>query len=70
MKSCHKTLFSILARAPLKHNCITDCITLSGFNSLPAAYMFETKTRAYVGLAASSHGLCDSAHPLMVPSME
>lgn len=70
MKSSHKTLFSIPARAPLKHNCITDCITLSGFNSLPAAYMFETKTRAYVGLAASSHGLCDSAHPLMVPSME
>lgn len=57
MKSCHKTLFTIPARAPLTHNCITDRITLSGFNSPPAAYMFETKTRAYVGLAASSHGL-------------
>lgn len=69
-KSCHKTLFTICARAPLTHNCITDRITLSGFNSPPAAYMFETKTRAYGGLAASSHSLRDCEHSLMVPSME
>lgn len=52
MKSCHKTLFTIAARAPLTLNCITDYFTLSGFNSPPAAYVFETKRRAYVGLAA------------------
>lgn len=69
-KSCHKTLFTISARAPLTHNCITDRITLSYFNSPPAAYMFETKTRAYGGLAASSHSRSDSAHSLTVLSME
>lgn len=52
MKSCHKTLFTIPARSPLTLNCITDCFTLSGFNSPPAAYAFETKRRANVGLAA------------------
>lgn len=57
MKSCHKTFFTI----PLSHNCITDGITLSGFNSLPAAYVFETKTPAFVRLAVSTHR-CRAAH--------
>lgn len=71
IKSCHKNpLFTIPTCSPLTHNCITDCITLSRFNSPPAAYTLWNKDSSVCGIRWFFSDSLLSAHAhTIIPSI-